>query len=80
MRNVRPFFAGRPKFTGSKKSRNYKGKKTSSKGKKLYYKEAVLLTGPNDTITPRQGVKLYLKQNKQIVRGVQFSYNWSEQK
>ena len=37
------------------------------------------MTGPNDTVTPRQGTKLtLLKRNKQIVRGVQFSKQWSE--
>ena len=36
------------------------------------------MTGPNDTVTPRQSTKLYLKRSKQIVRGVQFSKQWSE--
>lgn len=79
MRNVHPFFAGTPKFTRSRKGQTYKGKGTSTKENRLYYKEVVLLTGNNDTITPRQGVKLYLKQNNQIVRGVQFSKDWSQQ-
>jgi hypothetical protein len=75
-----------------RKQRFCKEKSSNAKGNSFYFKEIVLLTGPHDNIVPRQGSKLYLKQNQNIVRGVQFlkqnqnivrgvqfSKEWSEQ-
>ncbi len=66
-------------MTRKRKRRFCKEKSSNAKGNSFYFKEIVLLTGPHDSVVPRQGTKLYLKQNQNIVRGVQFSKEWSEQ-
>ena len=76
--NLTSYVPRRFNFTRNRGKRNCKAKAPNIKGNSCFYKEIVLLTGPNDTVTPRQGTKLYLKRNKQIVRGVQFSKQWSE--
>ena len=77
-RNLTSYVPRRFNFTRNRGKRNCKAKASNVKGNSCFYKEIVLLTGSNDTVTPRQGTKLYLKRNKQIVRGVQFSKQWSE--
>ena len=78
-RNLTSYVPRRFNFTRNGGKRNCKAKASNVKGNSCFYEEIVLLTGPNDTVTPRQlGTKLYLKRNKQIVRGVQFSKQWSE--
>ncbi|CAB4035240.1 Hypothetical predicted protein, partial [Paramuricea clavata] len=77
--NLTSYFPGQFNFTRNKRKRNCKDKGSNIKGNRYFYKEIVLLTGPNDTRTPQQGTKLYLKQNQHIVRGVQFSKEWLEQ-
>ena len=71
-RNLTSYIPRRFNFTRNRGKRNCKGKASNVKGNSCFYKEIVLLPGPNDTVTPRQGTKLYLKCNKKIVRGVQF--------
>ena len=77
-RNLTSYVPRQFNFTRNRGKRTCKAKASNVKGNSCFYKEIVLLTGPNDTVTPRQGTKLYLKRNKQIVRGVQFSKQWSE--
>ena len=77
--NLTSYFPRQFNFTRNKRKRNCKDKGSNIKGNRYFYKEIVLLTGLNDTRTPRQGTKLYLKQNQHIVRGVQFSKEWLEQ-
>ena len=75
-----PYLLNRINFTRNKRNGALARKKGSkAKGTSFFYKEIVLLTGPNDTTIPRQGTKLYIKQNHNTVRAVKFNKNWSEQ-
>ena len=78
-RPITPYFLDRLNLTRKRKRHFYKEKRSNAKGNSFYFKEIVLLSGPHDNSVPRQGTKLYLKQNQNIVRGVQFSKEWSEQ-
>ncbi len=63
--------------------RHFQGRSGGSKPKKPkqpcgpFLRDLVLLTGPEDTIVPRQGVRVWLSEHGHILSGFEFYKEWN---
>ena len=63
--------------------RHFQGRSGGSKPKKPkqpcgpFLRDVVLLTGPEDTIVPRQGVRVWLSEHGHILSGFEFYKEWN---
>ena len=54
-----------------------KKRKAACGDNRAFLRELVLLSGPNDTVVPRQGARVLLSEHGHIINGCQFTKNMS---
>lgn len=55
-----------------------RGQRTSSVDNKPFMRDLILLSGPNDTVVPRQGARLALMENGHVITGCKFTKGQSD--